>query len=93
VREGFEQGGRGGKVPPCGEHTRGLGPLSRSANGPVSATSNSLPLRQPSPASPKVMLATAGRPWGMISDDQKAMAFERYLKSGSGRAFSAKRFW
>ena len=25
-------------------------------------------------------------------DEQKAKAFERYLKSGSGRAFAAKRF-
>ncbi|MCF7824019.1 MAG: GIY-YIG nuclease family protein [Candidatus Marinimicrobia bacterium] len=35
------------------------------------------------------------RPWKIISytafeDDEKAQAFEKYLKSGSGRAFSKK---
>jgi hypothetical protein len=28
-----------------------------------------------------------------FSDGQKAETFERYLKSGSGHAFAAKRFW
>ncbi len=38
------------------------------------------------------------RPWELISSitfnnlDQ-AVAFEKYLKSGSGRAFTKKRFW
>lgn len=37
------------------------------------------------------------RPWKMrtyvaFDDDQRAFAFERYLKSGSGRAFATKRF-
>jgi predicted GIY-YIG superfamily endonuclease len=37
------------------------------------------------------------RPWRMktyiaFSDEKKAVAFERYLKSGSGRAFAKKRF-
>jgi len=36
------------------------------------------------------------RPWRLVSyvaftDEQKAIAFERYLKSGSGRAFAKKR--
>ena len=36
------------------------------------------------------------RPWGLVtyiafSDHQKAVAFERYLKSASGRAFAKKR--
>lgn len=36
------------------------------------------------------------RPWRLktyiaFSDDKKAFAFERYLKSGSGRAFAKKR--
>jgi len=38
------------------------------------------------------------RPWKLIAivgfeDKLKATAFEKYLKSGSGRAFAAKRFW
>ena len=38
------------------------------------------------------------RPWQLIlslafADDSKAIAFERYLKTGSGRAFSVKHFW
>ena len=38
------------------------------------------------------------RPWRIIvaigfTDDQKAGAFERYLKSGSGHAFAKKHFW
>jgi putative endonuclease len=37
-------------------------------------------------------------PWRLVtyiafSDRTKAEAFERYLKSGSGHAFAAKRFW
>ena len=37
-------------------------------------------------------------PWKLVtyvafSDDQKADAFERYLKSGSGHAFARKRLW
>ncbi len=28
-----------------------------------------------------------------FEDDAKAEAFERYLKSGSGRAFASKHFW
>ncbi len=36
------------------------------------------------------------RPWSLntyiaFSDETKALAFERYLKSGSGRAFAKKR--
>ena len=38
------------------------------------------------------------RPWELVAavafaDDQKAAAFEQYLKTGSGRAFAAKHFW
>ena len=37
-------------------------------------------------------------PWRLVtyvafSDIEKARAFERYLKSGSGHAFAKKRFW
>ena len=37
-------------------------------------------------------------PWKLVtyvafSDAQKAEAFERYLKSGSGHAFARKRLW
>jgi predicted GIY-YIG superfamily endonuclease len=37
------------------------------------------------------------KPWKILTyqwfeDERSAAAFERYLKSGSGRAFSAKRF-
>lgn len=37
-------------------------------------------------------------PWRLVSyvafsDERKATAFERYLKSGSGHAFANKRFW
>lgn len=37
-------------------------------------------------------------PWKLVtyvafSDRQKAEAFERYLKSGSGHAFATKRLW
>ena len=37
-------------------------------------------------------------PWRLVtciafSDEQKAEAFERYLKSGSGHAFARKRLW
>ncbi len=37
------------------------------------------------------------RPWTLVtyvvfSDEAKAFAFEKYLKSGSGRAFAKKRF-
>ncbi|MBL8551233.1 MAG: GIY-YIG nuclease family protein [Hyphomonadaceae bacterium] len=37
------------------------------------------------------------RPWRLrtyvaFSDERRALAFEKYLKSGSGRAFSSKRF-
>jgi len=38
------------------------------------------------------------RPWKLITslsftDDDKAILFEKYLKSGSGRAFAGKRLW
>ncbi|GJL50099.1 MAG: excinuclease ABC subunit C [Nitrospirales bacterium] len=38
------------------------------------------------------------KPWELItsitfSDTAKAIAFEQYLKSGSGRAFANKRLW
>jgi len=38
------------------------------------------------------------KPWKItnyfaFSDESKAAAFEKYLKSGSGRAFASKRFW
>ncbi len=38
------------------------------------------------------------RPWNIeiligFSDKIKAAAFEKYLKSGSGRAFAGKRLW
>jgi putative endonuclease len=37
-------------------------------------------------------------PWHIVTairfdNDQRATAFERYLKSGSGRAFANKHFW
>ncbi len=38
------------------------------------------------------------RPWELLAfiafaDETKAVSFEKYLKSGSGRAFANKRFW
>ena len=38
------------------------------------------------------------RPWKLVAyfafdDEQIAVHFEKYLKSGSGRAFAEKRFW
>ena len=38
------------------------------------------------------------RPWELatflcFADDQRAIEFERYLKSGSGHAFANKRLW
>ncbi|QGZ95680.1 GIY-YIG nuclease family protein [Terricaulis silvestris] len=38
------------------------------------------------------------RPWRLVGylafeNQQKAIAFERYLKSGSGKAFANKRLW
>ena len=38
------------------------------------------------------------RPWKLVmflgfDDKLRATAFEKYLKSGSGRAFAVKRFW
>jgi putative endonuclease len=38
------------------------------------------------------------KPWKMVTfvrfdDDEKALAFEKYLKSGSGRAFANKHLW
>ena len=38
------------------------------------------------------------RPWRLVvslqfEDDDKAAAFEQYLKSGSGHAFAERRFW
>ena len=38
------------------------------------------------------------KPWKIVtyiafSDDVKAYEFEKYLKSGSGRAFAKKRLW
>ncbi len=38
------------------------------------------------------------RPWKLVTffgfeEKLKATAFEKYLKSGSGRAFANKRFW
>lgn len=38
------------------------------------------------------------RPWRLVSyvafsDPTKALAFERYLKSGSGHAFARRRLW
>jgi len=38
------------------------------------------------------------KPWTLItyiafSNESKAVEFEQYLKSGSGRAFADKRFW
>ena len=44
----------------------------------------------------KVSHTAKFRPWQLktyiaFNDESKAFAFERYLKSGSGRAFAAKR--
>ncbi len=38
------------------------------------------------------------RPWKLVTyvafdDEQKAKAFEKYIKVGSGNAFAKKRFW
>ena len=38
------------------------------------------------------------RPWRLVADikfdgEKKARRFERYLKSGSGRAFASRYFW
>jgi len=38
------------------------------------------------------------RPWKIVlhlcfQDEQRAVEFERYLKSGAGHAFAKKRFW
>jgi len=38
------------------------------------------------------------RPWALMnyqafSDKERALAFEKYLKTGSGKAFAKKRFW
>ena len=38
------------------------------------------------------------RPWKLVAyfvfaDEKKAILFEKYLKSQSGRAFAKKRFW
>ncbi len=38
------------------------------------------------------------KPWQLVAfvgflDEQKATEFEKYLKSGSGRAFAYKRLW
>jgi len=38
------------------------------------------------------------KPWKLVtyvafSEDSKALAFETYLKTGSGRAFAKKRLW
>lgn len=38
------------------------------------------------------------RPWRLVAyfafdDEERALAFERYLKSGSGKAFANKRLW
>jgi putative endonuclease len=38
------------------------------------------------------------RPWQLVTcvsfqDDQRAVAFERYLKSGSGNAFANRHLW
>jgi len=38
------------------------------------------------------------KPWKLVAsvcfdDTQKAVAFEKYLKSGSGRVFAKKRLW
>jgi putative endonuclease len=38
------------------------------------------------------------RPWTLVgylafTDESKAVAFEKYLKSGSGHAFANKRLW
>ncbi len=38
------------------------------------------------------------KPWDLVSyhafdSREKAVTFESYLKTGSGRAFAAKRFW
>ncbi len=40
----------------------------------------------------------AFKPWRIVvairfADDQKADAFEKYLKSGSGHAFAKRHFW
>ena len=40
----------------------------------------------------------ASRPWRVVtylafSEKDQALAFERYLKSGSGHAFARKRLW
>ena len=42
--------------------------------------------------------AARHRPWKLVTylafaDRQRAVEFERYLKSGSGHAFSKKRLW
>ena len=41
---------------------------------------------------------TSNRPWELVvalkfSDDDRAREFERYLKSGSGKAFANRHFW
>ena len=46
----------------------------------------------------KLPYTEAFKSWKLVvaikfSDDQKADAFERYLKSGSGHAFARRHFW
>ncbi len=46
----------------------------------------------------KVRHTSKYAPWNVVvviqfRDDSRAIAFERYLKSGSGRAFAKRHFW
>jgi hypothetical protein len=50
------------------------------------------------PTTPANRLTSQFRPWQIVSyhafiDDARVADFERYLKSGSGRAFAQKRLW
>ena len=58
---------------------------------------SSLPARLDAHNSGQCPHTAAGKPWMIdviveFSDERRALAFERYLKSGSGAAFSRRHF-
>ena len=72
----------------------------RSESGPTryyTGLTSNLALRLDAHNSGKCLHTASGKPWIVdvvveFSDERRALAFERYLKSGSGGAFAKRHF-
>ncbi len=70
---------------------------SRKDNSPYVGVTSDVAQRLDTHNSGGSSYTAAHRPWRLIvamefADEDRALAFERYLKSGSGRAFAKRHF-